>query len=168
MSNIPNIILITLAVIFIIIIFSVSDNSLFNKISKKFQELSKTLISLNDWTKHFQAQLQEIYNMLLAKSPLDLQILQMTMLYLAEDGLIEMPSMVFEKRPVNESNFKIIFATPHLQLVIKIIAKYIGRDVKNDFPEIAHSQKENPNTIIMKNGEILKEYFAVANKLLGN
>ena len=162
------VIIITVAVVFLIFILIISDHSLLDKIENKFLILKKVLQDLNDWTKSFQNDLLEIKNLLLQKRPMDLQILQKIMLYLSDEGLIEMPMMIFEKKSINGENFRILFVQPHWQLMIEIIAKYIEHDLKTDFPQIAYNLKENPDIIMRMWGEKLKEYFSAANHLLGN
>ena len=162
------VIVITIAVIGLSFILLISDHSLFDKIETRFLNLHKILISLTDWTKYFQKELQEIKNMLLEKRPMDLQILQKVMIYLSNEGITELPMSIFEEKFINNEHFTIIFPQPHHQLMIEIIAKYTGHDLKADFPEIAHNRTENPEEIIRNYGAKLSEYFDAANKLLGN
>ena len=164
------VIVITIAVIGLSFILLISDHSLFDKIETRFLNLHKILISLTDWTKYFQKELQEIKNMLLEKRPMDLQILQKIMIYLSNEGITELPMMIFEENFITneKEHFVIIFSQPHHKLMIEIIAKYTDRDLKTDFPEIAYNRKENPEVIMRDYGAKLNEYFAAANKLLGN
>ncbi|MCX6743034.1 MAG: hypothetical protein NT116_02240 [Candidatus Parcubacteria bacterium] len=162
------VIVITISVIGLSFILLISDHSLFDKIEKRFSNLHKILVSLTDWTKYFQKELLEIKNLLLEKRPMDLQILQKIMLYLSEEGLVAMSMMIFEEKFINDKNFVIIFSHSHQRLMVEIIAKYTDRDLKTDFPEIAYNRKENPEVIMVNYGAKLNEYFAAANKLLGN
>jgi len=161
------ILVVTLITIALILILLVANGSLFDNIKSQFSELAKSISSIIEDLVLSRAVLLDIKNMLIEKRPLDLQILQKIMLYLADEGLIEMPVMIFEERFINDQHFIIKFKNPHLQLMIEIIAKYTECDPKADFPEIAHNRKENPEIVIRNWGEKLKEYFAKANKLLG-
>jgi hypothetical protein len=157
----------TIIVIAFILILYVLENSLYDKIENIISELAKKLLSYFEGVKEFQQQLTEIKSILLEKRPLDLQILQKIMIYLSNEGLIEMPTMMFERRNVNDDNFIIEFTSSHLQLMIEIIARYTGHNFPADFPVIAHNKRENPDVIRNNYGEKLKEYFTDANKILG-
>ncbi|MCX6745556.1 MAG: hypothetical protein NTX00_00890 [Candidatus Parcubacteria bacterium] len=158
------IILIVIVLIFLILIF---NDILFNNIKSLFSELAKSLSGIIEDLVIFQKYLLEIKELITEKKPLDLQILQKVMLYLADEGIAETPVMAFQQKHINDDNYKIIIDTSHVQLMLEIIAKYIERDLKTDFPETAYNIKEEPEAIVINYGKILKEYFTAANKLLG-